>query len=120
MGITTALDTVGSGLTINHFFVTTSTCSWLFSALQRPQLLRLTLTSLGMVDMEDMEAMQYMEDMAWDTLGSKAWDMLGMEDMVVMAMLLLSTMGTTMLLTPRCPPLPPFLSLDQPLLLSLE
>merc|ERR1712002_122780 len=72
--------------------------------------------------------MEDMEDMAWDTLVSKGWDilvsmgwdMLGMVDTVVTAMLPLSTMDTTMLLTLRCPPLPPFLSLEQPLLLCLE
>merc|ERR1719244_817203 len=64
--------------------------------------------------------MQYMEDMAWDTLDSEVWDMLGMEDTVAMAMLRLCTMDTTMLLILRRPPLPPFPSLEQPLLLSLE
>merc|ERR1712055_787078 len=55
-------------------------------------------------------------------LDTTALDMLDMEDMEDMAMdmVLLTTLSITMLPTLRCPPLPPFLSLEQPLLLSLE
>merc|ERR1711962_11352 len=77
---------------------------------------RLILIMLDMLDWDtpDMEAMEDMVLAMEVTL-----DMLDMEDMA-MDMVLLATLSITMLPTLRCPPLPPFPSLEQPLLLSLE
>jgi len=77
---------------------------------------RLILIMLDMLDWDtpDMEAMEDMVLAMEVTL-----DMLDMEDMA-MDMVLLATLSITMLQTLRCLPLPPFPSLEQPLLLCLE
>merc|ERR1711872_711166 len=77
---------------------------------------RLILIMLDMLDWDtpDMEAMEDMVLAMEVTL-----DMLDMEDMA-MDMVLLATLSITMLPTLRSPPLRPFPSLEQPLLLCLE
>merc|ERR1711962_699034 len=77
----------------------------------------LLLFSLLKLAMEDMDlAMQAMEDMPL-----QMFILVSLFTVLLVLMLLhLFTMDMAALLTHRCPPLPPFLLLEQPLLLSLE